>query len=87
MEIGVRACIVNFTLSSEKIFMWTIKKYRAGSFAIDFTQLEISVFYLVPKHFHCPNWVKSIAHDPAHSVMPKLSAIMVLFQKTQSETW
>ena len=27
--------------------------------------MEISVFYLVPKHFHCPNWVKSIADDPA----------------------
>ena len=22
-------------------------------------------FYLVPKHFLCPNLVKSIAHDPA----------------------
>ena len=48
----------------------------AGSSAIDFTQLgpkkwfgtelkteselEISVFYLVPKDFKCPNWVKSI---------------------------
>ena len=29
------------------------------------SELEISVFYLVPKHFRCPNWVKSIAHDPA----------------------
>ena len=26
---------------------------------------SLSVFYLVPKHFCCPNWVKSIAHDPA----------------------
>ena len=54
---------------------------RAGSSAIDFTQLgdqkcfgtkwkteselEISVFYLVPEKFCCPNWVKSIADDPA----------------------
>ena len=58
----------------------------ARSSAIDFTQLghrkcfgtkqkteselEISVFYLVPKHFRCPNWVKSISHDPAHN-LPK----------------
>ena len=59
----------------------TRKGLRAGSSAIDFTQLghqkcfgtkqktEISnslvVFYLVPKHFLCPNWVNSIADDPA----------------------
>ena len=29
--------------------------YGVGSSAIDFTQLEISVFYLVPKRFRCPN--------------------------------
>ena len=54
--------------------------YRTGSSAIDFTQLghrksfgtkyktdisnSLSFFYLVPKHFRCPNWVKSIADDP-----------------------
>ena len=54
---------------------------RVGSSAIDFTQLgyqkcfgtkykteselEISVSYLVSKHFRSPNWVKSIADDPA----------------------
>ena len=26
---------------------------------------KISIFYLVPKLFRCPDWVKSIAHDPA----------------------
>ena len=36
-------------------------KYKTDS------ELENSVFYLVPKHFWCPNWVKSIAHDPAHN--------------------
>ena len=56
-------------------------KLRAGSCAIDFTQLgqrkcfgtkwktensnSLSVFYLVPKHFQCLNWVKSIADDQA----------------------
>ena len=32
------------------------------------SELKISVFYVVPKHFPCPNWVKSIAHDPAPKV-------------------
>ena len=25
----------------------------------------LSVFYFLPKHIWCLNWVKSIAHDPA----------------------
>ena len=29
---------------------------------------SLSVFYLVPKYFQCPNWVKSIADDPALKV-------------------
>ena len=33
----------------------------------------MSVFYLVPKHFCFPNWVKSIiAHDPALNVLSVL---------------
>ena len=49
----------------------------AGSCAIDFTQLghqknwnfqiTFIFFYLLPKHFRCSNWVKSIAHDPPKS--------------------
>ena len=30
-------------------------------------KLEIAVFYLVPKDFRCPNYVKSITDDPAPS--------------------
>ena len=56
----------------------------AGSSAIDFTQLgnqkcygtkqktkisnSLLVFYLVPKHFRCCNWVKSIIDDPAPDI-------------------
>ena len=29
------------------------------------SKLEISVFYVVPKYFRCPNWVKLIADDPS----------------------
>ena len=29
---------------------------------------SLSVFNLVPKNFRCPNWVKSLADDPALDV-------------------
>ena len=65
--------------------------YRTGSSAIDFTQLghrksfgtkyktdisnSLSFFYLVPKHFRCPNWVKSIADDPALKVWKYITIV------------
>ena len=66
-------------MEMHQIARWS--SLRIGSSANDFTplghrkcfgtilnteiELEISVFYLVPKR--CPNWVKSIANDPAPS--------------------
>ena len=46
-----------YSIGTPKVFWHWIKKIES--------ELEISDFYFVPKHFRCPNWVKSIAHDPA----------------------
>ena len=70
---------------SRDLYRWNVNTLRAGSCAFDFTQLPhwkcfgtkwkteisnfLSVFYLVPKHFPYPNWVKSIAHDLAPIVV------------------
>ena len=44
--------------------------------------IHVQFFYLVPKHFGCPNWVKSIADDLVLS-MPRVrfirSANVILF--------
>ena len=51
--------------------------------------MEISVLYLVPKDFQCPNWVKSIADDPVlyqskvDTLLRKVSSILPRIYKIE----
>ena len=53
--------------------------------------MDISVFYLVPKYFRCPNWVKSIAYDlvlilELDSVLSDECPHLLLFTSTTTVT-
>ena len=48
--------------SQREYYEW--HKYVHSKYIFE-SELEISVFYLVPKHFRCPNWANSIVYDPA----------------------
>ena len=48
--------------SQREYYEW--HKYISSKYIFE-SELEISVFYLVPEHFRCPKWPKSIAYDPA----------------------
>ena len=51
---------------------WTILNWNTESVLELNKKLKLNwkfqFFYVVPKYFRCPNWVKSIADDPAQNV-------------------